>query len=79
MFKTLKQKIAKETGQSVENLTFHNTTSTRHSISSINSQQNSLDSSKDENYMIAEDVSVCGFYEIDFYLGLTDFEGRKND
>lgn len=56
MFKTLKQKIAKETGQNVENLTFHNTT--RHSISSQNSHHSlSLDSSKDDNFAVNEDVS----------------------
>lgn len=62
MFKTLKQKIAKETGQSVENLQFHNT---RHSISSQNSQQSiSLDSSKDDGYAVTEDVRVVAFTKL---------------
>jgi hypothetical protein len=66
MFKTLKQKIAKETGQNVENLQFHNT-ATRHSISSQNSQQSiSLDSSKDDNFAVVEDVRVVAFAKLIF-------------
>lgn len=50
MFKVLKQKIAKETGQNVDELTFNNNNS-RHSIST----NHSLDS-KDETSSNIEDV-----------------------
>lgn len=53
MFKTLKQKIAKENGQNNFDEIFQNS-STRHSSLS---QSTSLDSSKDEISAIAEEVS----------------------
>lgn len=52
MFKSLKQKIAKETGQNVEDLAFNNNNNSRHS-SLITSQSVSLD----DNTAVIEDVS----------------------